>query len=90
MTELHDCRFTSAVAQLSTISELDLGRQLNPPNRLSGHGGASSDSALQELFDRSRSWLGGYLDGVTLNPGEHRPKDDAVKRRDGVPIEQSG
>jgi hypothetical protein len=39
---------------------------------------------------RSRSWLGGDLDGVTLNAGEHRPKDDAVKRHHGVPIEQSG
>src|SRR5678815_2638889 len=39
---------------------------------------------------RSRSGLGGDPDGVTLNAGEHRPKDDAVKRHHGVPIEQSG
>lgn len=39
---------------------------------------------------RSRSWLGCDLDGVTLNTGEHRPKDDTVKRHHGVPMEQSG
>ena len=39
---------------------------------------------------RSGSWLGGDRDRVPLNAGQHRPKDDAVKRRDGVPIEQSG
>ena len=39
---------------------------------------------------RSGSWLGGDRDGITLNAGEHRPKDDAVKRHHGVPIQQSG
>src|SRR5688572_22963469 len=38
----------------------------------------------------SRPRLGGELDRITLNAGEHRPKDDAVKRHHGVPVEQSG
>ena len=47
-------------------------------------------SAIDPLLVRSRPWLGGDLDCVTLNASEHRPKDEAMKRHHGVPIKQSG
>jgi hypothetical protein len=51
---------------------------------------ALSDCRLHVLRVRSRPWLDGDFDRVTLNASEHRPKDETMKRRDGVPIEQSG